>query len=691
MRKTSIFLVLVLLLSMFPVVVSAVTDYTPQAEALRELGLFLGTNSGFELDRAATRTEAAVMTVRLLGKETEAQKENFPHPFTDVPAWANFYIGYLYHYKITLGISETQFGSSRTATSAQYATFVLRSLGYDDSAGDFAWDKSLEKMVSLGIITSAQAQTFASKPLRGHIAAISHLSLFANLKDTGTTLLEKLYLTDNAITLAQMKAASGKDSRISMASNVFGVPKPYPDSGVLDSEQIFEKSSSAVFTLKIKVFADTDFGSGSGFFITSDGIAVTNMHVVSGMSAAMVTTADGKEYPVEGVLAMNYNSDLAIIKVKGSGFPYLELGDPASLRTAQRVYCIGSPFGLDNTISDGLVSSINREIDDVDGVQFIQISAPIAPGSSGGALLNEYGQVVGVTTLGYDDAVVGLAVKVTDLAGAFRFAHMRTVKYMQAHSHFGAIPMTDITYTRIESEDDSDLQTMKNDTIMYGTITSADDVHSYLLNVETQAEMIVSLTSNTVNSAGLRFTVSDPSGKVILNSRHYTGEVFSLVTGPGAVKGLYKVTIFVEDSGEDWSKVDYELFWLYHEAYAVNGISGSLLEFEPNDTPEYANYLPDSFGYLSSISTKDDVDYYTFTLNTKAKYTAFLMPFYDKSVLNAEIFDSDNKSVGRLSWNGFAESFNGTLPAGTYFIKVSVKDRSIEWDNDLYLISGWTD
>ena len=688
MRKTSIFLVLVLLLSMFPVVVSAETDYTPQAETLKELGLFLGTNSGFELDRAATRTEAAVMTVRLLGKEAEAQKENFPHPFTDVPAWANFYIGYLYHYKITLGISDTQFGSSRTATSAQYATFVLRSLGYDDSAGDFAWDKSLDKMVSLGIITSAQAQTFASKPLRGHMAAISHLSLFANLKDDNTTLLEKLYLKDNAITLAQMKSASGKDSRVSMVSNVFGVPKSYPEGEVLDSEQIFEKSSGAVFTLNIKVIEDTDFGYGSGFFITSDGIAITNIHVVSHMSSAMVMTADGKEYPVEGVLAMNHKADLALIKVKGSGFPYLELGDPASLRTAQRVYCIGSPHGFDNTISDGLVSSASRE---VDGWQYIQISAPIAPGSSGGALLNEYGQVVGVTTLRTDDAVVGLAVKVTDLAGAFRFAQMRTVRYMQAHSHFNAIAMTDVTYSRIESEDDSSLQTMKNDTIMYGTITSADDVHSYLLDVEAQAEMIVSLTSNAASSAGLRFTVSDPSGKAILNSRHYDGEVFSLVTGPGAVKGLYKVTIFVEDSGEDWSKVDYELFWLYHESFEESGYSMRLFEFEPNDTPEHANYLPDFFNYLSSISAKDDVDYYTFTLSTKSKYTAVLMSNHDKAVLNAEIFDSDNKSVGRLSWESFAYYFNGTLPAGTYYIRVSVKDTSIEWDNDLYYISGWYD
>ena len=686
MRKISIILVIVLLIQLVPMSAAAQPDYTPQAETLRQLGLFMGTDTGFELGRAATRAEASVMTVRLLGKEAEARSGNHSHPFSDVPAWASPYVGYLYRNGITTGVSETLFGASQTATSVQYATFVLRALGYDDSAGDFTWDRSLDKMVSLEIVTRAQATDFSSQALRGYIVAISHLCLFANLKGSESTLLEKLYLTDKAVTIDQLKAASAIDNRISMFSNIFGIPKPYPAGGALSSEEIFSKASDAVFKLETQFLTGSDAVTGSGFFISSDGIAVTNMHVIAFMSSATVITTNGRSHPVEGVLGINHEADLAIIKVRGSGFPHLEVGDPAALRTAQRIYCIGSPYGFDNSISDGLVSNPRREYE---GHTYIQISAPIAPGSSGGALLNEFGQVVGVTTSGFEQGAVNLAVPITDLAHMFRFPEMRSIKYLQAHSHFGSIPVTDLTYNRVESAGDKPEQVMRNDTIMYGTIRSAGDVHSYLLDVKDPAEMLVSLTSNTRNSAGLRFEIRDPAGRVILNSRHYSGEIFSIATGHGASRGLYTVRIYVVNSGEDWTNVDYELFWIYHVTYEVSEEAGFFFEFEPNDTPEYANYLPDNFSYFASISTRNDVDYYTFTLASRARYVAVIATDHERSVLYAEVFDTNNRSVGRFAFDGKIELFDTQLQAGTYYIRVSVKDTSIRWDNDPYLISGW--
>jgi len=578
------------------------------------------------------------------------------------------------------------FGSNQTATSDQYATFVLRALGYDDAAGDFSWDKSLDKMVSLGILTGAQAASFSSKGLRGHIAAISYLSLSAHLKESGMTMLEKLFLVDSAISRGQLLAAAAYDTRLSMLSNALGVPKPYPTGAALTSEEVFAKASDAVFLLETKVLTESDLGTGSGFFITSDGIAVTNKHVIDFMSSASIKTTDGSTYPVEGVLAIGTDADIAIIKVKGSGFPYLEVGDPSLLRAAQRIYCVGSPYGLDNSISDGLVSNPRRLFE---GQTYIQISAPIAPGSSGGALLNEYGQVVGITAAGYDQGSVNLAVPITDLAGVFRFSEMRSVMYLQAHSHFDTLPITDITYSRIDSDDDKPIQTMQRDTIMYGTIRGAGDVHYYALNVRESAEMLVSLTSSVRNSAGLRFEVSDPSGNVILKSRHYGGEVFSIAKGLGASKGLYTVKIYVEDSGEDWSCVKYELFWMYHITYEESLKSLFFLEFEPNDTPEHANYLPDYSIYGASISSKSDVDYYTFTLASRSIYIAAVFVNGAKSILNAEIFDSGNKSVGKFSFDGDSEYFEAWLPAGTYYIRVSAKNADIVWDNVVYAISGW--
>jgi hypothetical protein len=699
MKKIGLILVAILVLALTPATALSVADYTPQAEALKQLGLFLGTESGFELDRTATRAESAVMTVRLLGKEGEAKQRNYTHPFTDVPEWASVYVGYLYQNNITAGVADNLFGSSQPATTAQYATFILRALGYDDSAGDFSWDKSLDKMASLGILTNTQAAEFSSgaSALRGDVVAISYFSLFANLKTTATMLLDKLYTADKAITTKQLVDASILDSNLTMFSNALGICKPYPKGNALTSEEVYEKVSDAVFRIDTKILSDpnsdtdSDYGGfGSGFFITSDGIAITNIHVISNMNSAYITTVDGANYIVEGVLALRSDADLAIIKVKGSGFSFLELGDPSLLRTAQRIYCIGSPLGFDNTISDGLVSNLKRE---VDGYEYIQISAPITRGSSGGALLNEYGQVVGVTTAVIGDGSLGLnlAVPISELSAAYYFSELRSIKYLEAHNHFNWMPVGSVCI-EMEPNDVKPAQTMKIDDVMYGTIAGADDVDHYALAVESPAELSISLTTDKLHSAGLRFTVSDPSGKVILRSRHYNGEIFSLAEGLGASKGLYTVKIYVEDNGEDWTNVKYELNWYYYETNRNLKPDDwnwrTIYEFEPNDSQEQANYLPDGFKYFATISTKNDVDYYTFTLTEKQNYVANIVTFNDRSILRAEVLDENNKSVGVFRYTDDVEIFDETLPAGVYYIKVSIKDTKMKWENEFYIIKA---
>lgn len=103
------------------------------AVQLKTLGLFRGTDKGFELDREMTRAEAITMLVRALGAEKEALECEHPHGFTDVPAWANGYVAYANKYMLTNGISETEFGSDKTVTAREYLAFILRALGYTDA------------------------------------------------------------------------------------------------------------------------------------------------------------------------------------------------------------------------------------------------------------------------------------------------------------------------------------------------------------------------------------------------------------------------------------------------------------------------------------------------------------------------------------------------------------------------------
>lgn len=170
-----------------------VNDYDDYANKLKELGVFNGTNSGFELDRQSTRVEAAVMLVRLLGAEEEAIKEIRSHPFTDVPNWANAYVGYLYSNGITNGESESSFGSNNNIEANTYFTFILRALGYSDKNGDFMWGHAIKFTLENEMISDTDYTEFSSGLFyRKKLAKCSYIALKTTLKDSEKLLAEKL-------------------------------------------------------------------------------------------------------------------------------------------------------------------------------------------------------------------------------------------------------------------------------------------------------------------------------------------------------------------------------------------------------------------------------------------------------------------------------------------------------------------
>jgi S1-C subfamily serine protease len=135
---------------------------------------------------------------------------------------------------------------------------------------------------------------------------------------------------------------------------------------------------------------------GSGFFVSKDGHVVTNYHVITNGSSAVVKLPNGAFFAVDGVLASDANRDVAIIKAHGNDFRPLTLGDSDRLQVGEEVVAIGNPLSLESTVSNGIVSAI-RTVED-EGGKFLQVTAPISPGSSGGPLFNMAGEVVGITT-----------------------------------------------------------------------------------------------------------------------------------------------------------------------------------------------------------------------------------------------------------------------------------------------------
>ena len=136
---------------------------------------------------------------------------------------------------------------------------------------------------------------------------------------------------------------------------------------------------------------------GTGFLVSKDGRIVTNYHVIKGASSAIVKLPDGAFYDVDGVVAFDKARDLAVIKAHGQNFRVVTLGNSDRVQVGEEIVAIGSPLSLESTVSSGIVSGI-RTIKE-EGGKFLQITAPISPGSSGGPLFNMAGEVVGITTL----------------------------------------------------------------------------------------------------------------------------------------------------------------------------------------------------------------------------------------------------------------------------------------------------
>ncbi len=163
---------------------------TKLAETLKALNLFEGvSDTEFELGRAPTRVEALVMLLRALGKGAEAKNSAWAHPFTDVPPWADGYVGYAYTNKLTNGVSDSEFGTG-DASAAMYLTFMLRALGYSDAGDrDFNWADPFTLARQAGILPD---RVDTADFWRADVVSVTYAALSAKLKDSAQTLAQKL-------------------------------------------------------------------------------------------------------------------------------------------------------------------------------------------------------------------------------------------------------------------------------------------------------------------------------------------------------------------------------------------------------------------------------------------------------------------------------------------------------------------
>lgn len=136
-------------------------------------------------------------------------------------------------------------------------------------------------------------------------------------------------------------------------------------------------------------------GVGSGFVLSADGFVMTNAHVVDGADEVIVTLADKRELKAR-IIGADKRTDVAVVKVEATGLPFVRIGDVSKVKVGEWVMAIGSPFGLDNTVTAGIVSAKGRDTGDY--LPFIQTDVAINPGNSGGPLINMRGEVIGINS-----------------------------------------------------------------------------------------------------------------------------------------------------------------------------------------------------------------------------------------------------------------------------------------------------
>jgi serine protease Do len=224
----------------------------------------------------------------------------------------------------------------------------------------------------------ALGATLSLMPAQPVMAQVRGLPDFTDLVETvGPSVV-------NIRTLEKVKAgaASGADEQMLEFFKRFGIPVPpnMPRSPRPDRSQPDE---------------DQPRGVGSGFILTSDGLVMTNAHVVEGADEVLVTLPDKREFKAK-IIGSDKRTDVAVVKIEATGLPAVKIGDMNRLKVGEWVMAIGSPFGLENTVTAGIVSAKQRDTGDY--LPFIQTDVAINPGNSGGPLINMRGEVVGINS-----------------------------------------------------------------------------------------------------------------------------------------------------------------------------------------------------------------------------------------------------------------------------------------------------
>lgn len=336
------------------------------ADQLKDLGLFQGTEQGYELDRAPTRAEAATMLVRLLGKEGEAKTLDYTAPFTDLADWEKPYVQYLYDNGLTTGATATTFEPEEGCSAQMYTTFLLRALGYSDAeAGDFTYAQAVSFGESIGLVDYANCNQ--DNFLRDHVAAMSLTALDTPVKgDENTVLLEKL-VADGAVDANQasdLLTFFDRYASYTDASSKMNNATKMDMTANIAADVAMDGTKIVDLTMPLNIKVDADLENMDQSQIAMTGTVTVNMSESMVEQGAPATiNQDIAYYYTDGVYYMNmsgqkFKMDMSVEDVMA------QLGDLTGMQSSEPLCLIESidESGNDMTVtysSSGMNALVN--------------------------------------------------------------------------------------------------------------------------------------------------------------------------------------------------------------------------------------------------------------------------------------------------------------------------------------------
>ena len=384
-RLAALLCALLLTMSALPTASALEGEAARAADTLVTLGLIDPT---YDLDATATRAQAAVLLVGLAGAE-QAAADNWIAGFLDLPASIAREVNYAARQGWVNGVTSVAFQPDASLTANAWSAFLLRMLGWSDADGDFTISDAAGFAQRIGLFPGSYS---TGSLTQGDLFEMAADALTFSYRDGSATVIQRL-------------VSQGAVSR--SAANSLGLLTPS-----LTARQAADRCTSAVFRMNTYETEDywkdgTPTSEASGFFITADGLAVTNYHSIQDAVRATAVLSTGDVYEVESVIYYDAGIDIAVLRVSQTAleghdttaFATLDLAPSGTgdLRVGDTVYAIGSPLGLGLAVSSGIVSATERVVERYT-LPCVMSTADISEGSSGGALLNACGQVVAVTS-----------------------------------------------------------------------------------------------------------------------------------------------------------------------------------------------------------------------------------------------------------------------------------------------------